>query len=60
MELAFATVYPGHEVCNTVLVQHGYAMVQPTFVWGNTRHISLPILVGDEITTIGEAHFHRI
>jgi hypothetical protein len=55
MELTFATIYPGQEVCHTVLVEYRYVVVQPTFVWGNSKQIPLPIPVGDEIRNLGEA-----
>ncbi|RLN28936.1 hypothetical protein C2845_PM05G13560 [Panicum miliaceum] len=60
MELALATIYPKQETCHTVPVQNGYAVVQPTNVWANARHINLPIPVGDEITTLGDALLQRI
>ena len=55
IELAFATVFPQQKTCHTVPVQTGYAVVKPTYVWPNARHIDLPISVGDEITNLGEA-----
>ena len=55
VELALATVYPNQETCHTVLVEYGYAVVQPTYLWTNARHIKLPIPVGDEITTLGDS-----
>ncbi|RLN23704.1 hypothetical protein C2845_PM07G08400 [Panicum miliaceum] len=60
MELALATVYPNQETCHTVPVEYGYAVVQPTYVWANAWHINLPVLVGDEITTLGDALLQRI
>ena len=60
MELALAIVYPHQETCHTVPVQFGYAVVQPTYVWPNVTHMHLPIPVGDEITTLGEALMQRI
>ena len=60
MELALATVYPHQETIHTVLVQNGYAVVQPTYVWTNARHITLPIPVGDENTTLGDPLLQRI
>ncbi|RLN30281.1 hypothetical protein C2845_PM05G19040 [Panicum miliaceum] len=55
MDLALATDYPNRETCHTVPVEYGYAVVQPTYVWANARHINLPIQVGDEITTLDSA-----
>ena len=60
MELALAIVYPHQEICHTVPVQFGCAVVQPTYVWPNVTHMHLPIPVGDEITTLGEALMQRI
>ena len=37
MELASGNVYLGQEVCHTVPVQVGCAVVQPTYVWPNVR-----------------------
>ena len=55
MELALGTVFPNQHTCHTVPVQNGYAVVQPTYVWPNARHIKLPIPVEDEITTLGDS-----
>jgi len=55
MELALGTVYPNQQTCHVVPVQNGYAVVQPTYVWPNARHIKLPIPVEDEITTLGDS-----
>ncbi|KAG2577187.1 hypothetical protein PVAP13_6NG288712 [Panicum virgatum] len=55
MELALGTVYPNQQTCHTVPVQNGYAVVQPTYVWPNARHIKLPIPVEDEITTLADS-----
>ena len=60
MELALATVYPHQKIIHTVPVQNGYAVVQPTYMWPNARHIKLPIPVGDEIITIGDSLLQRI
>ncbi|CAN6328818.1 unnamed protein product [Urochloa humidicola] len=55
MELALAIVYPKQETYHTVPVQDGCAVVQPTSVWSNAKHINLPIPVGDEIINMGES-----
>ena len=55
MELALGTIYPNQQTCHTVPVQNGYAVVQPTYVWPNARHIKLPIPVEDEITTLADS-----
>ncbi|KAG2550372.1 hypothetical protein PVAP13_9KG346964 [Panicum virgatum] len=43
MELASGTVFSNQQTCHTVPVQNRYAVVQPTYVWPNARHIKLPI-----------------
>ena len=60
MELALGTVYPNQQTCHTVPVQNGYAVVQPTYVWPNARHIKLPIPVEDEITTLADSLLQHI
>jgi len=60
MELALGTVYPNQQTCHTVPVQNGYAVVQPTYMWPNARHIKLPIPVEDEITTLANSLLQRI
>ena len=60
MELALGTVYPNQQTCHTVPVQNGYAVVQPTYVWPNARHIKLSIPVEDEITTLADSLLQRI
>ncbi|CAN6288499.1 unnamed protein product [Urochloa humidicola] len=61
MEITTATVYPKESVCHTVIVDHEYAVVKPTYVHANANHIELPIPVGgDEITNLGQALLQRI
>ena len=60
MELALGTVYPNQQTCHIVPVQNGYAVVQPTYVWPNARHIKLPIPVEDEITTLADSLLQHI
>ncbi|CAN6202553.1 unnamed protein product [Urochloa humidicola] len=61
MELATTTVYPKESVCHTVIVDHEYAVVKPTYVHANANHIELPIPVGgDEIRNLGQALLQRI
>jgi hypothetical protein len=62
VELALVTVIPLQKTLHTVLVQDGYAVVQPSYVWGNTSQYPLPVPIGggDEVTTIAEALCQRI
>ena len=61
VELALATVFPLQKTLHTVPVQDGYAVVQPSYVWGNTGHYPLPVPIGgDEVTTLAEALCIRI
>ncbi|KAG2634476.1 hypothetical protein PVAP13_2NG117100 [Panicum virgatum] len=55
-----STVYPNQETCHTIPVEYGYVVVQPTYVWVNSRHIKLPIREGDEITTLGDSLLQQI
>ena len=52
VELALATVFPLQKTLHTVPVQDGYAVLQPSYVWGNTGHYPLPVPIGgDEVKT---------
>jgi hypothetical protein len=43
VELALAKVFPSQKACHSVLVQDGYVVVQPTYVWANTSQYPLPV-----------------
>jgi hypothetical protein len=43
VELPLAKVFPFRKACHLVLVQDGYVVVQPTYVWANAGHYPLPI-----------------
>jgi hypothetical protein len=43
VELTLAKVFPFEKACHAVLVQDGYVVVQPTYVWANAGHYPLPI-----------------
>ena len=61
VELALATVFPLQKTLHTVPVQDGYAVVQPSYVWGNTGHYPLPVPIdGGDIVTLAEALVQRI
>jgi hypothetical protein len=61
VELALAKFFPSQKACHSVLVQDGYVVVQPTYVWANTSQypLALPIDGGD-VTTLAEALVQRI
>jgi hypothetical protein len=61
VELALAKVFPFQKACHSVLVQNGYVVVQPTYVWANAVHYPLPVLIdGGDIATLAEALVQRI
>jgi hypothetical protein len=43
VELALAKVFPLQKACHSVLVQDGYVVVQPTYVWANAGQYPLPV-----------------
>jgi hypothetical protein len=54
-------VFPFQKACHSVPVQDGYVVVQPTFVWANAGHYSLPVPIdGGDIATLAEAVVQRI
>jgi hypothetical protein len=61
VELTLAKVFPFQEVCNSILVQDGYVVVQHTYVWANASHYPLPVPIdGGDIATLAEALVQRI
>jgi hypothetical protein len=61
VELALAKVFPFQKACHSVPVQDGYVVVQPTYVWDNVGHYSLPAPIdGGDIATLAEALVQRI
>jgi hypothetical protein len=61
VELALAKVFPFQMACHSVLMQDGYVVVQPTYVWANTGHYPLPVPIdGGDIATLDEALVQRI
>jgi hypothetical protein len=56
VELALAKIFPIQKACHLVPVQDGYVVVQPTYVWANAGHYSVPVPIdGGEIATLVEA-----
>jgi hypothetical protein len=54
--IALAKVFPFQKACHSVPVQDGYVVVQPTYVWVNVGHYSLPVPInGGDIATLAEA-----
>jgi hypothetical protein len=45
VELALAKVFPFQKACHSVLVQDGYVVVQPTYVWANAGQYPLRVLI---------------
>jgi hypothetical protein len=61
VELALAKVFPFQKACNSVPVQDGYVVVQPTYVWANVGHYPLPVPIdGGDIETLVGALVQRI
>jgi hypothetical protein len=61
VELALAKVFPFQKACHAVLVQDGYVVLQPTYVWANAGHYPLPVPIdGGDIATLVEAPVQRI
>jgi hypothetical protein len=61
VELALAKVFPSQKACHSVLVQDGYVVVQPTYVWANASQYPLPVPVdGGDVVTLAEALVQRI
>jgi hypothetical protein len=56
VELALAKVFPFQKACHSVLVQDGYVVVQPTYVWANAGHYPLAVpIYGGDVATLAEA-----
>jgi hypothetical protein len=56
MELALAKFFPSQKACHSVLVQDGYVVVQPTYVWANTSQYPLPVPIdGGDVATLAAA-----
>jgi hypothetical protein len=56
VELKLAKVFPFQKACHSVLVQDGYVVVQPTYVWANASQYPLPVPIdGSDIATLAEA-----
>jgi hypothetical protein len=61
VELALAKVFPFQKACHSVLLQDGYVVVQPTYVWDNAGHYPLPVPIdGGDIATLAGALVQRI
>jgi hypothetical protein len=61
MELALAKVFPSQKACHSVLVQDGYVVVQPTYVWANVSQYPLPVPIdGGDVAILAEALVQRI
>jgi hypothetical protein len=61
VELAIAKVFPFQKARHSVLVQNGYVVVQPTYVWANAGHYPLPVPIdGGDISTLAEGLVQRI
>jgi hypothetical protein len=56
VELALEEVIPFQKACHSVPVQDGYVVVQPTYVWYNSSHYTLPVTIdGGDIANLAEA-----
>jgi hypothetical protein len=61
VELALAKAFPFRKACDSVLVQDGYVVVQPNYVWAITSHYPLPVPTDrGDIATLAEALVQRI
>jgi hypothetical protein len=61
VELVIVKVFPFQKACRSVLVQDGYVVVQPTYVWANAGHYPLPAPIdGGDIATLAEDLIQRI
>jgi hypothetical protein len=61
VELALAKVFPSKKACHSVLVQDGYVVVQPTYVWAKTSQYPLPAPIdGGDVATLAAALVQRI
>jgi hypothetical protein len=61
VEIALAEVFPTQKACHSVLVQDGYVVVQPTYVWVNTSQYPLSVPIdGGDIATLAAALIQRI
>jgi hypothetical protein len=61
VELALAKDFPFQKACHLVLVQDGYVVVQPTYVWANTSQYPLHVpMDGGDVATQAEARVQRI
>jgi hypothetical protein len=61
VELALAKVFPFQMACHSLPVQHGYVVVQPTYVWANAGYYPLPVpITGGDIATLAGALVQRI
>jgi hypothetical protein len=61
VELALAKVFPYQKACDSVPVQDGYVVVQPTYVSANASQYPLPVAIdGGDIATLVEALVQRI
>jgi hypothetical protein len=61
VELALAKVFPSQKACHSVLVQDGYVVVQPTYVWANTSQYPLLVPIdGGDVATLAAALVQRI
>jgi hypothetical protein len=61
VELALARVFPSQKACHSILVQDGYVVMQPTYVWANTSQYTLPVPIdGGDVATIAAALVQRI
>jgi hypothetical protein len=61
VELALAKVFPSRKACQSVPVQDGYVVVQPTYVWANMSQYPLPVPIdGGDVATLAAALVQRI
>jgi hypothetical protein len=61
VELPLAKVFPFQKACHSVPVQDGYVVVQPTYVWANASHYSLPVTIdAGDVETLAGAIVQRI
>jgi hypothetical protein len=61
VEFALAKVFSFQKACHDVPMQHGYVVVQPTYVQANAGHNPLPVPIdGGDIASLAEALIQKI
>jgi hypothetical protein len=61
VQLTLAKVFHFQKACHSVLVQEGYVVVQPIYVWANAGNYPLPVPIdGGDVATLAMALVQRI